>query len=181
MLPKRVLFVLILLYILQISQSRPYKEKEQEKIQAKQAKVNRAVVRLKKIKAKHELFHNSVNRAREENVNLDHSNRSKWIRKDKAQVKIDGNIKRHRLIAKYINIPPISDALNHHADLLHPESDKLQKKKEKLKRRGKKSYYNSIMNFHRENYKDIRYFERLEKYQHIIEKNEKYLSTHNQV
>jgi hypothetical protein len=50
MLPKRVSFVLILLYILQISQSRPYKEKEQEKIQAKQAKVNRAVVRLKKKK-----------------------------------------------------------------------------------------------------------------------------------
>lgn len=137
-------------------------------------------MRLKDLREKYNRRIRSKQNARENGVFIDNSNRKKWVQEDIKHIKINDNLRRHRLLAKYLKVPEISDALNHRADHLQEKSNKLQKQKDKLKQTGIEDLDSYGHNVKDENDRYYIFNKKEGKCQKIIAKNAKYSSFNTQ-
>lgn len=174
----------ILLSILQNTQSSPaffqQYRKKQQKNREKRLKQSAAEKRLEDLTKQYNRILKSIHNANNDGIYIDHSNRSDWIKKDMIQNKINANIRKHRLAAKVLkgNIE-IKDALGHRANHLQKESNDLQKQKEELKQKGFIDKEMIDLNEFNKVHASERFDIKADKCRKVIQKNARYLSTHD--
>lgn len=159
--------------------------KKQQKLREARLKKSAAEVRLEELNKKYNRRIKSQMNALESNVNLFHTSRSDWIKKDMWHNKINGTMRRQRLSAKLLQKenPELSNIFDHQADYLQEQSKNLHVKKDEINKNGFTDYTHEKtrdFNFNEDQKVYDKYMKKATKCIDVIQKHKKFIDTETQ-
>lgn len=163
---------------------RAYREKQQ-KLREKRLKKSAAEKRSKELEDRYRLRIQSKRNADDNRMTPFHTTRTKWIKTDMLQTRVEANTRRHRLASNLLSkeVPELGDILDHRANQLQAKSKEINEQKKEVKRQGFNNF-DDYKVFYKNLHKEIKVRDKLnektEKCRRIIDKNEKYIDTHSQ-